>query len=73
VQEVLGELGVRNRQPKSSLTQDLEDIERANILSALEESDWKVKGEGNAASRLGINPGTLRSRIKKLGISRVNT
>jgi PAS domain S-box-containing protein len=73
VQEVLGELGVRDRQPKSSLTQDLEDIERANILSALEESDWKVKGEGNAASRLGINPGTLRSRIKKLGISRVNT
>ncbi len=70
VQEVLGDFGVQNREPASSLTQDLEDVERANILSALEESGWKVKGEGNAASRLGINPSTLRSRMKKLGISR---
>ena len=71
VQEVLGELGVQNREPASSLTQNLEEFERANILRALEESDWKVKGEGNAASRLGINPNTLRSRMKKLGISRL--
>jgi transcriptional regulator with GAF, ATPase, and Fis domain len=52
------------------LPQDLEGFERANILRALEESGWKVKGEGNAASRLGINPSTLRSRMKKLGIVR---
>jgi transcriptional regulator of acetoin/glycerol metabolism len=70
VQEVLGDFGVQNREPARSLTQDLEDVERANILRALEASGWKVKGEGNAASRLGINPNTLRSRMKKLGISR---
>ena len=61
---------VPDRQLGTSLTQNLEDVERANILSALEESGWKVKGEGNAASRLGINPSTLRSRMKKLGITR---
>jgi transcriptional regulator with GAF, ATPase, and Fis domain len=71
VQEVLGDFGVGNREPAKSLTQNLEDVERSNILRALEESDWKVKGEGNAASRLGINPNTLRSRMKKLGISRL--
>jgi transcriptional regulator of acetoin/glycerol metabolism len=70
VQEVLGDFGVGNREPAKSLMQNLEDVERANILRALEESDWKVKGEGNAASRLGINPNTLRSRMKKLGIAK---
>jgi transcriptional regulator with GAF, ATPase, and Fis domain len=70
VQEVLGDFGVRDREPANSLAQNLEDVERANILSALEESGWKVKGEGNAASRLGINPSTLRSRMKKLEIAK---
>jgi PAS domain S-box-containing protein len=70
VQEALGDHGSPDLKSDSSLPQNLEDIERANILRALEESGWKVKGEGNAASRLGINPSTLRSRIKKLGISR---
>ncbi len=70
MQEVLGDFGVENREPAKSLTQNLEDVERTNILRALEESDWKVKGEGNAASRLGINPNTLRSRMKKLGIAK---
>jgi transcriptional regulator with GAF, ATPase, and Fis domain len=31
---------------------------------------WKIKGEGNAASRLGVTPSGLRSRMKKLGIMR---
>jgi PAS domain S-box-containing protein len=70
VKEVLGDFGVPDREPGSSLTQDLADVERASILHALEASGWKVKGEGNAASRLGINPGTLRSRMKKMGIVR---
>jgi transcriptional regulator with GAF, ATPase, and Fis domain len=67
---VLGDFRVRDREPVSSLTQNLEEVERANILSALAESGWKVKGKGNAASRLGINPSTLRSRMKKLEIKR---
>jgi transcriptional regulator with GAF, ATPase, and Fis domain len=70
VHELLGDIGARNREPANSLTQNLEEVERANILSALEESGWKVKGEGNAASRLGINPSTLRSRMKKLEIAK---
>jgi transcriptional regulator with GAF, ATPase, and Fis domain len=70
VKEVLGDFDVPDGDPGSSLTQNLEDVERASILHALEASGWKVKGEGNAASRLGINPGTLRSRMKRLGISR---
>jgi transcriptional regulator with GAF, ATPase, and Fis domain len=70
VQEVLGDFGIPDGEPASSLTQNLEDAERATILRALEQSGWKIKGEGNAASCLGINPSTLRSRIKRLGIAR---
>ncbi len=53
-----------------SLRRDLEEIERQNIIIALEESHWKIKGDDNAASRLGLSPSTLRSRMKRLGIER---
>jgi PAS domain S-box-containing protein len=48
----------------------LKEVERAHILGALEKCNWKVKGRNNAAERLGINPSTLRDRMKKLGIER---
>jgi transcriptional regulator with GAF, ATPase, and Fis domain len=48
----------------------LKEVERAHILAVLEECNWKVKGRNNAAERLGINPSTLRDRMKKLGIAR---
>jgi transcriptional regulator with GAF, ATPase, and Fis domain len=70
VQETLGDSEFRDHEPARSMKQDLAEVERTRILRALEESGWKVKGEGNAADRLGINASTLRSRMKKLGISR---
>lgn len=48
----------------------LHDAERHHILRTLEQSDWVIEGSEGAAARLGIAPSTLRSKIKKLGISR---
>ena len=48
----------------------LEGVEREHILATLRSTGWRVEGEGGAAARLGMNPSTLRSRIKKLGLSR---
>ena len=48
----------------------LEDVEREHILRTLESCDWRVRGVGNAAARLKLNPNTLYSRMKKLGIQR---
>jgi transcriptional regulator with GAF, ATPase, and Fis domain len=48
----------------------LADVERAHILSVLEDCGWKVGGSGNAAERLGLHPNTLRFRMRKLGIKR---
>jgi formate hydrogenlyase transcriptional activator len=48
----------------------LEEVERAHIVSVLEACDWKVRGKGGAAERLGLKRTTLQSRMKKLGIQR---
>ena len=53
-----------------SLRQDLEAVERHRIRRVLDECGWKIKGADNAASRLGLKPSSLRSRMKKLGIER---
>jgi transcriptional regulator with GAF, ATPase, and Fis domain len=48
----------------------LTEVERAHILHVLETSQWRIEGPNAAAEILDINPGTLRSRMKKLGIQR---
>ncbi len=49
---------------------ELEDLERQNLLRALEACDWRVSGENGAARKLGMNPSTLTSRMKALGLKR---
>jgi transcriptional regulator with GAF, ATPase, and Fis domain len=46
----------------------LEEMERRHIRRALELTRGKLYGAGGAAQLLGINPNTLRSRMKKLGL-----
>jgi DNA-binding NtrC family response regulator len=46
----------------------LEAMERAYIVRVLESSNWQVEGDRGAASILGLNPSTLRGRMRKLGI-----
>lgn len=43
---------------------------RARIVAVLESTGWKISGPDGAAEKLGLAPSTLRSRMKKLGISR---
>jgi DNA-binding NtrC family response regulator len=51
-----------------AVTGTLEDVERAHILRTLEATRWQIEGESGAAFRLGINPSTLRGRMRKLGV-----
>jgi DNA-binding NtrC family response regulator len=46
----------------------LEDMERAYILRVLDGVGWQIEGERGAARILGLNPSTLRGRMRKLGI-----
>lgn len=65
---------VSSRSPASSTpvlsAKEIEDLERRNLIAALEACDWKVAGANGAAKLLGIKPTTLSSRIKALGIQR---
>ena len=46
----------------------LEAVERNHILTVLEQTQWAIEGERGAARILGLNPSTLRGRLRKLGI-----
>ena len=51
-------------------TSMLVDVERAHILRVLHATGWKIEGGRGAALTLGLKPSTLRSRMRKLGVSR---
>ena len=44
--------------------------EREQILTALDQTGWRIRGPAGAAALLGLQPTTLESRIKKLGLKR---
>ena len=48
----------------------LDQLQRLQIMHALETRRYKVFGNGGAAEKLGLNPQTLLSRMDKLGIPR---
>ena len=48
----------------------LVQLEHDHIVATLEALRWKVEGDGGAADVLGINPSTLRTRMRKHGIRR---
>ena len=49
---------------------ELDELERSNLIAALEATGWRVAGDGGAAQLLGMKPTTLSSRMKALGIER---
>ena len=51
----------------------LADVEREHILAVLESSGWRIRGAGGAATRLGMKPTTLETRMAKLGLRRPTT
>ena len=54
--------------PATAMT--LASLEVEHIRSVLESTNWRVRGRGGAAERLGLKPTTLESRMARLGINR---
>ncbi len=48
---------------------ELQDLERRNLARALEVTGGTIAGKSGAAALLGMNPSTLRSRLKALGVA----
>ena len=62
-------LSPAKRSPKKQEA-SLASMEREHILDILEQCGWKIEGPNGAAGVLELNPGTLRYRMKKLGIKK---
>jgi transcriptional regulator with GAF, ATPase, and Fis domain len=63
-------VGVTLPPPAVPPASDLDAVQRQHIESILAACQWRIEGAGNAADRLGLNPSTLRFRMRKLGIVR---
>jgi transcriptional regulator with GAF, ATPase, and Fis domain len=50
----------------------LDEVERAHIRRVLEATRWAIEGDRGAARILGLNPSTLRGRLRKLGIRKTS-
>jgi transcriptional regulator with GAF, ATPase, and Fis domain len=48
----------------------LRELERRNLVAALDRADGKIYGAGGVAELLGMKPTTVASRIQRLGIKR---
>jgi transcriptional regulator with GAF, ATPase, and Fis domain len=71
VDEVLGPVAeVQDEARRRAPAESLQDVERSHILRVLVGCRWTIEGRGQAAERLGLNPSTLRNRMRKLGIRR---
>jgi len=57
-----------SRGPEEARVVPLREAEAAAIRRALAASGGRVGGKGGAADLLGIDPGTLRHRMRKLGV-----
>lgn len=62
----LGIKRIKSQAESTSLTSDIEDIEKINILNALEKTGWV---QAKAARILGITPRQIGYKIKKYGIN----
>jgi len=63
----LGHTTLRSHATKLTAS-SLDEAERAIIVQAVEQCNWRIRGANGAAALLDIKPTTLESRIKKLGL-----
>ncbi len=56
--------------PETALGATLTELEAGHIRRTLHAVGWRIEGKGGAARALGLNPSTLRARMRKLGIRR---
>jgi formate hydrogenlyase transcriptional activator len=48
----------------------LHQLEHEHIIAILNRTGWRIYGPQGAAAQLGLNPETLRSKIRKLGLKK---
>ena len=62
--------GPTGQEPGEQEIKALAELEHDHILYVLRKTGWRIEGEHGAAGLLGLNPSTLRARMRKYGIQR---
>ncbi len=60
----------KSNEPRIPAGENLDEVERHHINQVLQNTRWRIRGNGGAAEILGLKPTTLEARMKKLGITR---
>jgi len=60
----------QNSEQTLQTIEELQEMERENIIRALTKTNWRIYGEKGAAKLLGTPPTTLSSKMKSLGIKK---
>ena len=61
----------KNQEASTYLTSaEFKELEKANIVAALQHANWKTWGDEGAAALLGVKPSTLAYQMKTFGISK---
>jgi len=55
---------------ESHASQTLRTLQIEHIRATLQSTNWRIRGAGGAAERLGLKPTTLETRMAKLGVTR---
>ena len=56
--------------PEGQEVKVLVELEHDHIIQVLQQTGWRIEGKQGAALLLGLNPSTLRARMRKYGIVR---
>lgn len=65
------ELGETEAHQEEVLTEkQIKELQKANLIKALKQTNWRVSGAGGAAELLGVRPTTLADRIRSYRIKR---
>jgi PAS domain S-box-containing protein len=57
--------------PDGILTEEqMRELQKKNLMNALQETNWRVSGPDGAAELLGVKPTTLADRIRAFGLRR---
>jgi two-component system, NtrC family, response regulator HydG len=70
IMQLPGNIGKQHSEDGGGRVKTMSENERDHILAILEKCSWRVYGSGGAAEMLDINPSTLFSRMKKLGLEK---
>jgi len=60
----------KKSEPAGQSVKDLIALEKDLILNALQKTGWRIEGKNGAAQLIGLNPSTLRFRMRKYEIAR---